>query len=223
MHPARLLPPALAVLALPPPAEAHVKWFAPYIVGASPQPLSSTLTDLYFWLGIALVLFFFLATRLVEPTRTGLRISAGMTRIGAPLDARLDDFLRATIAAFFVAVFSVGGIYLTPDLKTDSALIPWVQLAIALCIFFRPTMRLAALGVVGLWVTALRDYDFFHLLDYLALGLGVAAYLWLAAASAPTLYRARFDVLRWGVAIALMWSSLEKFAYPEWFYPLVVE
>jgi hypothetical protein len=25
------------------------------------------------------------------------------------------------------------------------------------------------------------------------------------------------------VAIALMWSSLEKFAYPDWFYPLVVE
>jgi hypothetical protein len=29
--------------------------------------------------------------------------------------------------------------------------------------------------------------------------------------------------LRWGVAIALMWSSLEKFAYPDWFYPLVEE
>jgi hypothetical protein len=33
----------------------------------------------------------------------------------------------------------------------------------------------------------------------------------------------RFEILRWGLAIALMWSSLEKFAYPEWFYPLVVE
>ena len=26
-----------------------------------------------------------------------------------------------------------------------------------------------------------------------------------------------------GVAVALMWSSLEKFAYPDWFYPLVEE
>ena len=33
----------------------------------------------------------------------------------------------------------------------------------------------------------------------------------------------RFEVLRWAVAIALMWSSLEKFAYPDWFYPLVDE
>ena len=30
-------------------------------------------------------------------------------------------------------------------------------------------------------------------------------------------------MLRWAVAISLMWSSLEKFAYPDWFYPLVVE
>jgi hypothetical protein len=28
------------------PAEAHVKWFAPYIVDASPQPISATLTNL---------------------------------------------------------------------------------------------------------------------------------------------------------------------------------
>lgn len=223
MHTVRLFSPALAIMVLAAPAEAHVKWFAPYIVGATPQPLSATLTNPFFWQGIMLVLLFFVATRLVEPTKLGVWLSDGMTRLGAPLAARLDDFLRATIAAFFIAIFSVGGIYLTPDLKTDSALIPWVQLGIAVCIFFRPAMPLAALGVVGLWVTALREYDLFHLLDYLALGLGVAGYLWLSAAKSPALNSARFDVLRWGVAIALMWSSLEKFAYPDWFYPLVEE
>ncbi len=70
---------------------------------------------------------------------------------------------------------------------------------------------------------ALRDYDLFHLLDYLALGVAVAGYLVLASSSNPEWRKHRFEVLRWGVAIALMWSSLEKFAYPDWFYPLVVE
>jgi hypothetical protein len=223
MHSVRFFPALFVIPALAGPAEAHVKWFAPYIVGASPRPLATTLTDPFFWLGIALVLVFFLAARLAEPTRFGSALSLGMTRIGAPLDARLDDFLRAAIAAFFIAIFSVGGIYLTPDLKTDSPVIPWVQLVIALCLFFRSTMPVAAICVVGLWLTALRDYELFHLLDYLALGLGVAGYMWLAAARNPVLHRARFEVLRWGVAIALMWSSLEKFAYPDWFYPLVVE
>jgi hypothetical protein len=30
-------------------------------------------------------------------------------------------------------------------------------------------------------------------------------------------------VLRWGIALALMWSSMEKFMYPQWFLPLLEE
>jgi hypothetical protein len=74
-----------------------------------------------------------------------------------------------------------------------------------------------------LWLLALTQYELFHLFDYLALGVGVAGYLVLAASNKPDWHRYRFVVLRWGVAIALMWSSLEKFAYPDWFYPLVEE
>src|SRR3712207_3358302 len=55
------------------PAEAHVKWFAPYIVDASPQPISATLTNVWFWTGIGLVLAFFLATLAVERTVIGKR------------------------------------------------------------------------------------------------------------------------------------------------------
>jgi len=84
-------------------------------------------------------------------------------------------------------------------------------------------MPVAAAGIIGLWVIALRDYDIFHLLDYLALGLGVAGYLVLASVENPEWRARRFQILRIGVAVALMWSSLEKFAYPDWFYPLVLE
>jgi hypothetical protein len=131
--------------------------------------------------------------------------------------------MRSSIAAFFVAIFAVGGIYLTPDLKTDSELISWAQLLIAACVFSRRTMPIAAAGIITLWVVALREYDFFHLLDYLALGVGVAAYLVLASSHDEKWRARRFLALRWGIAIALMWSSLEKFAYPNWFYPLVEE
>ena len=84
-------------------------------------------------------------------------------------------------------------------------------------------MPLAAAGIILLWVLALTEYDLFHLLDYLALGVSVAGYLVLESSSKPEWRKYRFEVLRWGVAIALMWSSLEKFAYPDWFYPLVEE
>lgn len=84
-------------------------------------------------------------------------------------------------------------------------------------------MPLAGIGIIMLWVFALRNYELFHLFDYLALGLGVAAYLILEPLNSERLRARRFEVLRWGLAIALMWSSLEKFAFPSWFYPLVVE
>ena len=214
---------AMSALLWPAAASAHVKWFAPYIVGAAPAPVGDTLANSWFWLALALVLGFFLATRAVERTGAGTAILAGMDRVTDPLWRRLDDFLRVVIAAFFVAVFAVGGVYLTPDLKTPAEWVSWLQLLIAAGLFSRRTMPLSAVGIIGLWVLALRDYDIFHLLDYLALGVAVAAYLVLAASDRPEWRRHRFEVLRWGVAIALMWSSLEKFAYPDWFYPLVEE
>jgi hypothetical protein len=212
-----------ALLALAAPADAHVKWFAPYIVEAAPQSVLATLTDPWFWLGIFLVTFFLLLTRFIERLPLGNAVMDAMDRISGPLWNRLDDFIRAMIAAFFIAIFAVGGVYLTPDLKTPSEWVSWAQLLIAAGIFSRRTMPLSAAGIIGLWLLALRDYDLFHLLDYLALGIGAAAYLVLASSNREAWRAHRFEVLRWAVAIALMWSSLEKFAYPGWFHPLVEE
>jgi len=215
---------AVAMLALwSAPAQAHVKWFAPYIVGAAPQPLMMTLTNIWFWFGLGLVLFFFISMRELEKSSSGETILLFIDKVSDPLWNRLDDFVRVVIGAFFVAIFAVGGVYLTPDLKTPNEWISWVQLLIAAAIFSRKTQPLAAAGIIALWLLALQDYDIFHLLDYLALGVGVAAYLVLEASSNTEWRNRRFEALRWGVAIALMWSSLEKFAYPDWFYPLVVE
>ena len=36
------------------PVLAHVKWFAPLIVGAATQLVSATLTNIWFWIGVAL-------------------------------------------------------------------------------------------------------------------------------------------------------------------------
>lgn len=222
MKPHHLLTFAAAALAAGG-AQAHVKWFAPYIVEAPPQQLGMTLANPWFWTGIALVLVFFLATRAIEKTPFGQSVLAGMDTLSKPLWLRLDDFVCCVIAAFFVAVFAVGGVYLTPDLKTPNEWVSWMQLLIAALVFSRRTRPLAAAGIILLWLLALTDYQLFHLLDYLALGVGVAAYLLLEASSRPEWRKYRFEALRWGVAIALMWSSLEKFAYPSWFYPLVEE
>lgn len=203
------------------PAFAHVKWFAPYVVGAAPSPIYETLTNTWLWIGIGLALVFFLTTVLVERSAAGPAITLGFDRVTGSLWNRADDFTRVIIGAFFIAIFAVGGVYLTPDLKTPTEWVPWVQLLIAIGVFSQRTMKASALGILFLWFLALRDYEIFHLLDYLFLGLGAAGYLWLASDETAKWHDKRFCVLRWGVAIALMWSSFEKFAYPDWFYPLI--
>jgi len=205
------------------PVHAHVKWFAPYIVGAPPRPIGTVLANPWFWTGLILVIVFFVLTRLVEASRVGERALDGLDRVTTPLWNRVDDYVRVTIGAFFVAIFAVGGVYLTPDLKTPAEWVSWLQLVIAAMIFSRRTMPIAGLGIIGLWLLAVRDYDLFHLFDYLALGLGVAGYLILEPSKNESLRAHRFEALRWGLAIALMWSSLEKFAFPDWFYPLVID
>jgi hypothetical protein len=214
---------ALMLPGIAAPAEAHVKWFAPYTVDAVPRPVGAALADPAFWLASGLVVTFFVATRVVERSWLGVAILDLLDRATIPLARRLDDFVRAAIGAFFAAVFAVGGVYLTPDLHTQAEWVSWVQLLIAACMFSRTTMPLAAAGIVALWLLALRDFECFHLFDYLALGLGTAAYLVLSSLRNEAWRRYRFQALQWAVAIALMWSSLEKFAYPEWFYPLVEE
>ncbi len=220
---ARALPAAAVLALVPVAAQAHVKWFAPYIVGAPPEPITNTLYDTWFWVGIGLVLVFFFLTRYIERSSIGDSSIKALNWLTNPLWKRQDDYIRSIVAAFFVAIFAVGGVYLTPDLKTPAEWVSWLQLVIACCIFSRRTMPIAGVGIILLWVLALRDYELFHLFDYLALGLGVAGYLLLEPLNNEELRSRRFEALRWGLAIALMWSSLEKFAFPSWFYPLVID
>ncbi|MBP1852911.1 hypothetical protein [Rhizobium halophytocola] len=219
----RLLLAIAFVLAVPSAGMAHVKWFAPYIVASPPAAILNTLTDRWFWAGIALAVVFFVSARIIEQGRYGASVLDVLDYGTKAIWLRIDDYLRAIIASFFIAIFAVGGVYLTPDLKTPAEWVSWAQLVIAALIFSRRTMPIAGLGIVVLWLLALRDYDLFHLLDYFSLGLGVAGYLLLEPSRHENWRKRRIEALRWGLAVALMWSSLEKFAYASWFYPLVVE
>jgi hypothetical protein len=204
-------------------AYAHVKWFEAFEVAQRPVPIKTTLSLANFWVAVALVLFFFVMTTLLERRRPGVMATNALDLATKPLRDHADAFLVWVLVAFFVALFAVGGTYLTPELKTDSELVPWAQLAIALLIVGRRTRPIAAVAIVLLWLVTMRDYDLFHLYDYLALGLGLAGYLLLSGFKDGEWHDRRFAVLRWGIALALMWSSMEKFMYPQWFMPLLEE
>src|SRR5262249_46544970 len=127
---------------------------------------------------------------------------------------------RASCAFFFIAIWAVGGILLTPELKTRWRTIGAIQLSIAGGMLSQRTMPFSALGIVILYAIAIRKYGFFHLADY-PVFLGVAAYLALIGIQSTFFGVRPIDVLRWTTSVTLMWSSIEKWAYPEWSYPLL--
>ncbi len=86
----------------------------------------------------------------------------------------------------------------------------------------RRTMPLSAIGIFALFDIALWKYGTFHLADY-PIFLGVAAYVALIGGQANFFGARPIDVVRWTAGITLMWASIEKWAYPEWSYPLFIQ
>jgi hypothetical protein len=143
-----------------------------------------------------------------------------LSRIYSPLRPRLDDLYRGGTAGFFIALATLGHVILTPELKTNVPEIPWLQLAIAIGMFWRGTMVFSAVGIVGLYAYGVVEYDLFHLLDY-PIFLGLAGYLALSGLEAKLFGLRPLDVSRWAAGITLIWASVEKWAYPQWTYPLL--
>ncbi len=209
-----------ATLAGSAPAHAHVKWFATFDVAAEPMPLSQVLTPV-FWAALAFAALVLALISLVEDQKLGQWSHHIMNKLSGPFEGRMDDVMRAGTAVFFVCLWVIGGVYLTPELKTTSEWVPWLQFAIACSLFFKVTMPFATIGIFALWGLAVQQYGLFHMLDY-PIFLATAVYFTLFACSNPYLREMRMPVLRWGAAITLMWASIEKFAYPHWTTPVLI-
>jgi len=209
---------ALAVVAALHPARAwaHVKWFAPYDVAQSPVPITGVMTTHFIVVlaGFALLVFGgFLLDRLVS--RSSRRI-AGLER----WKAAEEKIMRAGIGAFFMALFTMGGIILTPELRTDAGWPAWLQLGIAASMISARTCVLGGVGIVVLYIYGVALYGVFHLSDY-PMFLGIAAYMALTSSTSQRLRALRMPTLYTTVCGSLMWVAIEKWAYPQWTFPLL--
>jgi hypothetical protein len=201
-------------------ASAHVKWFCAYDVAGQPRGLENVLCqDFELLVGIALVWLF--AGCIFERTSFGEAVVRSIDRVTIGLRLHTEMMIRAVCGFFFVSIWAVGGILLTPELKTTSPLVGLLQLAIAAGMLSRRTMPLSAAGMVVLFGLGIRDYGVFHLADY-PIFLGVAAYLALVGLQKDLFGVPPLDVVRYSAGITLMWASVEKWAYPEWSFPIFI-
>ena len=221
------LPPALlrwvwaiaaAASFLPHPAWAHVKWFEPYDVTAAPTPLSGVLTGHFLAVCagfMLLVVGSFLFDRIVATRLPAIAVPGRHE----DLEERV---LRAGTGAFFMALFATGGTILTPELHTTADWPAWLQFGIAISMFSARTCVLGSLGLLVLYGYGVALYGIFHLSDY-PMFLGLAAYLGLTSWATGRLRSQRMVILYVSICVSLMWGAVEKWAYPQWTFPLLAE
>jgi hypothetical protein len=203
------------------PAIAHIKWFCAYDVAAQPVGLENVLCP-DFELLVGLSLLGLMTGSAAEGTAIGDAILRALDAATSRIRENIETIFRAACAFFFISIWAVGGILLTPELKTDSVWVGAIQLGIAAGMLSRRTMPLSALGIFALFDIAVWNYGAFHLADY-PIFLGVAAYLALLGAQTDFFGKRPIDVLRYAAAITLMWAAIEKWAYPEWSYPVLTQ
>ena len=205
-------------------ALAHVKWFAPYDLLCPPRPLFHVVNGVYFkTFSLAMIAVMFatayIDALLTERAHTLNRLVQQITVFFQPNAFLL---IRTGVFFFLLAVSYLGNVLLTPELQTDWPWVRWLQLLMALLVILPKTAFLTAVGIAILYLGAIYQYGWFHLLDY-PIFLGVAAYLFVMSRYGEEKSALALTILRLLTGVTLLWAGMEKFAYPEWSFPLLKE
>ena len=180
-------------------ANAHVKWFFDYDVTQPPTPIGEVLDGTFvkmFLVSVAACYLFFLVDRYIYEEG----ILAEFDKKMKLFDNAANYIMRVAAGVFFLALFGwwalgVGqSFFLTPELKTDSPIVSWVQLIMALAVISRHTVFLTGLGIFALYIAAAFNYGIFHLLDYMIF-LGIAFYLTVSQTKNKPLLKSAFIAL----------------------------
>jgi hypothetical protein len=209
----------VALLLLPAQSQAHIKWFCAYDTTVPPLPIAEVLTPTFIAVAVmfsGVIFTAFVIDRAVNTKDWARRLDERIFRS----EATTNTIIRVSVAILFVVLWDGGTTILTPELKTTSPLIPWVQLAIAASMASRTTMKFGAAGIMALYIYAVQAYGAFHLMDY-PIFPAVALYLALAGAEHPQVRALRLPLLYTGIALTMMWGAIEKFGYPYWTFPLL--
>jgi hypothetical protein len=206
------------VLLLPNWAEAHIKWFVEFDVSDPPQTLAVIQSKIYYIYLFGLSLLGVIVALLLD--NIWFKKFGRFTLVDDIFSHHKDialNIARIGTGVFFVAIWLVGNVILTPELGTDAEYIPFIQLGIAISVLFKRCLWIAGLGILSLYTIATYEYGLFHLLDYVTF-IGLAFYLILSSFKTERFDAYRLPILYYSLIFSFLWSAIEKIAYPQWFY-----
>lgn len=215
---------ALLAAFLTVPAQAHVKWFAECDITKAPLPIGQVLTGTFvkfFLASVFGIYLFFLADRYIY--KKGY-LAAWDQRLRR-FDAFSIRIMRISASVFFISLglwhLKFGeSFYLTPELRTNLAYVPWLHLALGLCALSCYTMPITGIGIIVLYGGAMHHYGVYHMLDY-TIFLGIGYFFLVANIRRGQWMKSGFIVLFAGTGLTLVWAAVEKFVYPQWSYPIL--
>lgn len=203
------------------PARAHIKWFVEFDVADPPLPFLQIVSPLFLVLALLAAAVIFFAVLIDERWSRAAPLALDQKLKFA---YRNDDIalsiVRIGVGVFCVMRWMVGGIALTPETSTDVWWIPGLHLLIAFAVLFRQTLFVAGAGIMVLFGYCVYRYGLFHMVDYLTF-LGLALFLIFSQIGTKALLRLRLPLLYLTLAIAFLWSAIEKLTFPQWFDPFL--
>ena len=208
------------------PAVAHVKWFVEHDVSKPPTPIGEVLNGTFvkmFLVCVVLTYLFFLADRYIHEKGYLAKFDESLKRF----DGFASYVMRISAGVFFLSLFfwylyHGSTFYITPELKTAAAWVPWLHLVLALAVISPRTTPITGLGIFALYAAAIGDYGIFHMLDYVIF-LGIGYFLITLGLKTPVWLKSGFVTLFACAGLTLIWASVEKFGYAEWTFPLFEE
>lgn len=207
-------------------ASAQDRWFA-LCMSDGPLRIEKVFTTTFFLCAaLFLTLFYFVCA--IEQTAFGAAFARFLDRCTESVRRYREPLLRAVSAVSFAMLWTDIGPNLTQvsqhfgdlrgsirDLNLNAIWLPVIQLLIPVYQFMRATLPAAGAAILVLCGYGAVTCGPFHMLDY-PVFVGLAVFFLLSVIQTTWAFEFRFDVLRWSVALSLLWPSTEIFVYPSW-------
>lgn len=202
---------------------AHVKWFAPYDLKTPPLSLDNVVTPQFLYLYIVSILFIY-AFFWLDRFLFRINFMSGFAQKVSLTKEQSLRIIRYACSIFFTGLFIYGiqgnVFLLTPELKTSSSFIPWLQLTLAATALFSATAPLTGLGMIILYAFGIMYYGIHHMLDYMIF-VGIAIFLLLCRLTGSNWVKSRYIILFATTGLTLLWAAIEKWSYPYWTFPML--
>lgn len=195
------------------PAFGHVKWFSEFSFDDRPLTLSEAVGPLFIGfavLSVVVILVMVLLDEKLNDWRLYNHINNWL------MERKENSLLIMRIVTGATLLLSwQGDAILVPELPVTGAWAGWVQFVLAFLLLFEHTIKYSGAGLILLYLFAIVNFGFFHMLDHL-LFAGAGYYLMVSASENVKVRESGLPALYATVGFSLCWLAIEKIIYPQW-------